>query len=344
MAVRLHWTEDLRRHFHIPAAHPVAAPSAVAFLAGVLLAGAFLTCGASANGQPVSAAPVEAAPAAAPAVVAPSVAAQSVATLTNDEAQALVKRVLAVELEAAQNGPIDHPMQYHLRKTSPRYSSAKLIIETRDGDVARLLEVNGAPLSPESEQNEAARLQALLDDPSLQHHRQEREQGDAERARKIIHALPDAFLYQYSGIVDTPHGPSYRLSFQPNPKFDPEDLEAQALKGMAGELWIDVAQKRVTRLEGKRIHDVDYGWGILGKLDEGGTLLLEQADVGEGQWRTTHMVLVMNARLLVKTIKLDTTLELSDYVPVQSGISYKDAIKILRKNDPPAQPPAAAKH
>lgn len=266
------------------------------------------------------------------------------APLTNDEAQALVKRVLAVELDAAQNGPIDHPMQYRLRKTSPRYSSAKLIIETRDGDVARLLEVNGAPLSPESEQNEAARLQALLDDPGLQHHRQEREQGDAERARKIIHALPDAFLYQYSGIVETPHGPSYRLSFQPNPKFDPEDLEAQALKGMAGELWIDVAQKRVTRLEGKRIHDVDYGWGILGKLDEGGTLLLEQADVGEGQWRTTHMVLVMNARLLVKTIKLDTTLELSDYAPIQSGISYKDAIQILRKNDPPAQPAAAAKH
>ena len=339
MAVRLHRTAPLRRRFHIPAAHPVAALSAAVFLARVLLAGTFLACGASANGQPVSAAPVEAAPLAAPSVPAPPMA-----PLTNDEAQALVKRVLAVELDAAQNGPIDHPMQYRLRKTSPRYSSAKLIIETRDGDVARLLEVNGAPLSPESEQNEAARLQALLDDPGLQHHRQEREQGDAERARKIIHALPDAFLYQYSGIVETPHGPSYRLSFQPNPKFDPEDLEAQALKGMAGELWIDVAQKRVTRLQGKRIHDVDYGWGILGKLDEGGTLLLEQADVGEGQWRTTHMVLVMNARLLVKTIKLDTTLELSDYAPIQSGISYKDAIQILRKNDPPAQPAAAAKH
>jgi hypothetical protein len=261
------------------------------------------------------------------------------AALTNDEAQTLVRRVLAVELEASQNGPIDHPMQYRLRKTSPRYSSAKLIIETRDGDVARLLEVNGAPLSPESEQSEAARLQALLDDPSLQHHRQEREQGDAERARKIIRALPDAFLYQYSGIVETPHGPSYRLSFQPNPKFDPEDLEAQALKGMAGELWIDAAQKRVTRLEGKRIHDVDYGWGILGKLDEGGTLLLEQTDVGEGQWRTTHMVLVMNARFLVKTIKLDTTLELSEYAPVPPGMSYKDAIQMLRKNDSPAAAP-----
>ena len=258
------------------------------------------------------------------------------AALTNDETQALVRRVLVVELEAAQNGPIDHSMQYRLRKTSPRYSSTKLIIETRDGDVARLVEVNGAPLSLESEQNEATRLQALLDDPSLQHHRQEREQGDAERARKIIRALPDAFLYQYAGIVETPHGPSYRLSFQPNPKFDPEDLEAQALKGMAGELWIDAAQKRVTRLEGKRIHDVDYGWGILGKLDEGGTLLLEQTDVGEGQWRTTHMVLVMNARFLVKTIKLDTTLELSEYAPVPPGMSYKDAIQMLRKNDPSA--------
>ncbi|HTJ31133.1 MAG TPA: hypothetical protein VL346_11565 [Acidobacteriaceae bacterium] len=258
----------------------------------------------------------------------------SVPALSNSEAQSLVKEVLAAELKAAQSDPIDHPLQYRLHKVSPRYSSTKLVVETKDGDVARLLEVNNAPLSLESQQAESARLQSLLDDPSLQRHRQEREQGDAERAHKIMQALPDAFLYQYAGVVDTPQGPSYRLTFQPNPKFAPDDLEAQALKGMAGELWIDTAQRRVTRLEGRRIHDVDYGFGILGKLDEGGTLLLEQADIGNNQWRTTRMVLVMSARLLIKTVKLDTTLELSEFHPVSPGLSYQHAIELLRTAAP----------
>jgi hypothetical protein len=255
---------------------------------------------------------------------------QAPATLTNDETQAMVRRVLQKELEQAQD--TTQPMQYTLRKQSPRLATTKLIVESKNGDVARLIAVNGTPISSEDAKKEDARLQSLLDDPSLQRHRQQRESSDADRARKVMRALPDAFLYTFAGVVETPQGPSYRLSFQPNPKFDPEDLEAQVLKGMAGELWIDIAQQRVTRLSGKRLHDVEYGWGILGKLEEGGTLLLEQADIGNHQWRTTHMVLVMNARLLVKTVKMDTTLDLSRYAPVTPGITYQQAIQILRAN------------
>jgi hypothetical protein len=108
---------------------------------------------------------------------------------------------------------------------------------------------------------------------------------------------------------------------------------------MAGELWIDVAQQRVTRLEGKRIYDVNYGLGILGKLDQGGTLLLEQTDIsqadnGEHLWRTTHMVLIMNARVFFKVVKLDTTLELSNFAPVTAGLSYQQAIQVLEESNP----------
>jgi hypothetical protein len=252
------------------------------------------------------------------------------ASLSNEETQALVKRALQTEIDAASDS--SHPMQYRLRKVSPRLSTTKLIVETKDGDVARLIAINDGPLGAQDRQNEDNRLQSLLNDPNQQKHRQEREQSDAERARKVMRALPNAFLYSFAGIVDTPHGPSYRLTFQPNPKFDPDDLEAQVLKGMAGEMWIDVAQQRVTRLEGKRLRDVDYGLGILGKLDQGGTLLLEQADVGNHLWRTTHMVLIMNARVLFKVVKLDTTLELSQYSPVTAGMSYQQAIQMLQTN------------
>jgi hypothetical protein len=262
-----------------------------------------------------------------PQQAAPS---QVPAPLTNDESQALVRRVLHTELESAQD--VTHPMQYRLHKVSPRLATTKLIVETKDGDVARLEAVNDVPLGPVGQQNEETRLQGLLDNPSLQRHRQEREQSDTERARKIMRALPDAFTYTYAGIATTAQGASYRLSFQPNPKFDPQDLEAQVLKGMAGELWIDVAQQRVTRLEGKRIRDVDYGWGVLGKLDAGGTLLLEQTDIGNHQWRITHMVLAMNAKLLFKVVKLDTTLEMSQFSPVASGIGYQEAVRMLLAN------------
>jgi len=251
--------------------------------------------------------------------------------LSNEEAQTMVKRVLQTELNAATDN--SHPMQYRLRKMSPRLATTKLIVETKDGDVAHLIAINDNPLSTQDQENEETRLKSLLSDPSLQRHRMQREQGDSERARKVMRGLPTAFIYTYAGIVDTPQGPSYRMTFQPNPGFDPQDLEAQALKGMAGELWIDAAQQRVTRLQCKRIKDVDYGFGILGKLDQGGTLLLEQADIGNHQWRTTHMVLVMDARFLIKTVKLDTTLDLSQFSPVANGLSYQQAIQLLESQN-----------
>ena len=52
-----------------------------------------------------------------------------------------------------------------------------------------------------------------------------------------------------AALVNTPSGPAWRLSFMPNEKFIPPDREAQVYHGMAGELWIDCAQKRMSRLD-----------------------------------------------------------------------------------------------
>ena len=39
---------------------------------------------------------------------------------------------------------------------------------------------------------------------------------------------------------------------------------------MIGEIWIDPVHQRVVRLEGHLQQDVDFGWGILGRLNKGG--------------------------------------------------------------------------
>ncbi len=259
------------------------------------------------------------------------------AALTPTQAQSLVARALATELRTAQDPA--HPMRYMLHKSSPRLTSTKEIVETSDGDVARLVALFDKPLSPEDEQKEQARLDALLSDPSLQRHRKHSEEGDMGIVLRLLRMLPDAFLYQYAGAAPGPAGTIEKFTFKPNPQFTPPDLETQALTAMTGELSIDAAQERVTRLEGHLQQDTDYGWGILGKLDKGGWIVIEQADIGAHQWRIASFQMRMNMRILFKTKNIDTKEEMTAYTPVPLHIDYRQAIHLLRSDSPnPTQP------
>jgi hypothetical protein len=249
--------------------------------------------------------------------------------------QALVERALLNELRAARDG--GHPMRYRLRKSSPRLTSTKELIETKDGLVARLISVNDQPLSDADEKKEQQRLDALLRDPGRQRHRKQSEDDDADRALKVLRSLPRAFIYQPAGTdasAAAEAGPIAKFTFLPNPAFDPPDLETQVLTEMSGELWIDRAQQRVTRLEGHLQHDVDFGWGILGRLNKGGWIVIEQADLGEQQWRIVHFKMAMSGRVLFKARVFDTEEQQSGFAPVPVGLTYQKAIEMLRAGGP----------
>jgi hypothetical protein len=241
----------------------------------------------------------------------------------------LVKRALAAEATNAQDP--QHPMRYKLRKSSPHLTSTKEIFETKDGAVARLVAINDRPLSPMDEQKEQARLSQLLNDPNRQRHRKQAQEEDANRALKVLRVLPQAFIYQYAGSEVEPSGKIEKFDFEPNPHFNPPDLETQVLTAMKGQLWIDAAQERVTRLEGHLQEDVDFGWGILGRLNKGGWILLEQADVGDRQWRIVHFKMNMSGRVVFKNKVFDTAEDQSQFAPVAAGLSYKQAIQELRQ-------------
>lgn len=255
-----------------------------------------------------------------------AMASQAAAADTQDAF--LVMRALAAELQNAQDA--QHPMRYLLRKSSPRLSSTKEIIETKDGAVARLLAINGKPLSAADEQKEQARLSGLLSNPSRQRHRKQSEDEDTARALKVLRALPEAFLYQYAGTGAGATGKVEKFTFRPNPDFNPPDLESQVLTAMTGEIWIDSAQKRVTRLEGHLEQDVDFGWGILGRLNKGGWIVIEQANVGEHQWRIVRFQMAMSGRVLFKARTFDTVQEETRFAPLPVGLSYAEAIQMLR--------------
>jgi hypothetical protein len=249
---------------------------------------------------------------------------------TQDPA-ALVRRAIQNREDAANT---HRPLRYLLRKTDDHRDTTKDIIETDQGDVARLIAVDNQPLLAEANQAELERLNTLANHPEIQEHRHQREQKDADRVNRLMRLLPDAFLYRDQGTPPCPTGKGicHHLSFSPNPGFEPPDVEANIFRGLAGEVWIDQVQERLTRLDAHVIANVDFGWGILGKLDKGGTIQLEQSDIGDHDWQLTRMKLNLKGKaLMLKSLNIQLTEQATHFSQVPPGVDYRKAIVLLEK-------------
>lgn len=248
------------------------------------------------------------------------------AAAQNINTEKIVRDAAYNELHSRDN----HPFRYTLRKDDNGKITTKEIIETREGGVARLIAIGDKPLSASADEAEIHRLQNLLAHPELQAHRLQKEQADSNRANEMLRLLPTAFVYRYEGMVEGPDGPCYRLSMQPNPNFDPPDRQAEVLHGMAGELWIDQKEQRMVRLNVHLIADVAFGWGIFGRLYKGGTILVEQKNVGENHWEQNLLRLNLRGTILLfKSLVIDTTETESNYAPVPPDWTYQDAVRAL---------------
>jgi hypothetical protein len=246
---------------------------------------------------------------------------------------ALVRRAIQNRENSART---HRPLRYLLRKADDHRDTTKDIIKTDQGFVARLIAVNNQPLTAEANQAELDRLNTLANHPELQEHRHQRELKDAGRVNRLMRLLPDAFLYRDQGTSPCPAGKGicHHLTFSPNPGFEPPDLEAGIFRGLAGEVWIDQTEERLTRLDAHVIANVDFGWGILGKLDKGGTIQLEQSDIGNHNWELTSMKLNLRGKaLMLKSFDIQLTQQASHFSQVPPGVDYRRAIELLAKSE-----------
>jgi hypothetical protein len=244
--------------------------------------------------------------------------------------QALVRRAAEKELNEARAG---HYM-YLLRRQTPSGSQTRQLIETRDGLVARTVAINDKPLTPEERRADDLRLHKLLSDPQEQQRRKQEQQANEERVRKIVAALPDAFHYTFEGTESSPYGKVLRLGFRPNPEFRPPSRETQILRGMEGHAWIHAEEERLIRLDGNLVEKVNFGWGILGHLDQGGRFSIEQTRLPSGRWGTTRMRLDFTGRAVIfKKLHIQQVQTAEDFQPVPANLTLAQGVELLRKAD-----------
>jgi len=133
-----------------------------------------------------------------------------------------------------------------------------------------------------------------------------------------------------------PTSECYHLTFIPKPAWNPPDTESKIMRGMAGEVWIEKSQERLTRLSAHIVTDVDFGWGFIGHLDKGGAIFLEQTETSPRDWELTRMKLDLTGKaFLVKPLNIHLTEEMAHYKPVPAGLDYHQAIKILKSEPIP---------
>lgn len=243
----------------------------------------------------------------------------------------LIRQSVANELAAANSG--GHYM-YRLRKQTPRGSQTQDMVETRDWLIGRLTLKDGRPLPSSQRQQEDKRLRRLLTDQARLEQFQKEQHHDEARVHRIMRALPDAFLYEYEGTNDSGGGELVRLTFRPNPAFQPPSRELRVLQGMEGTMLIDGKAKRLARVEAKLVRDVDFGWGILGRLHRGGSFLLEQQDVGSGRWAIATLALRFSGKLLLlKSINIDSVTKASDFRRMPDDLTLEQGLDLLLKQD-----------
>jgi hypothetical protein len=203
------------------------------------------------------------------------------------------------------------------------------VYQTKDGEIDRLVAVNGHPLAPQESHAEDARITKLIHRPVEMTQQKHKETEDADRARNLLKMFPDAFRFEY----EDKSGNLVKLHFTPNPKFHAEGHPAQVFHHMEGVIVLDTARKRLVSIDGKLTSRVEFGWGVLGHLDPGGIFKVEQKEVSPGYWEVTGMQVDMKGKaLFFKTVGTHENETYSEFRRVPDTTSLQQAAESVRRS------------
>lgn len=169
------------------------------------------------------------------------------------------------------------------------------VVETEDGPMRRLLAVDGQALSPFEAQREETRLAAIVADPADFRRLNAARKDEEAHALGLLTLLPRAFVLASAGSSEG----CTVIAFAPDPHFSPSSYEQRIMHAMAGTVAIKEPENRLCRLDARIIEPVQFGFGLFGRLNAGGTLMLQRVPIDGPQWKTREIRLHVNGKVLM---------------------------------------------
>jgi len=241
--------------------------------------------------------------------------------------QEIVQAATKAELAADKN---DHTRWRYRAAKKDGTDTVSIVVETDHGSVKRVIMRNGQPLSDAEARAEDERVQQFIHDPEKLAKQKRDGVQDGKNAEELLNMLPEAFIWK----VVSEDAQRFTLHFDPNPNFDPPDMQGRVLGTMAGTLVVNKAQNRIETISGKLTRDVTIGWGLFGRLHEGGTFRVERREVAPGLWQIveTH-VHIEGKALFFKTIGEQQDEVQTEFTQVPHGTTLEQAAEMSRPSN-----------
>ncbi len=229
--------------------------------------------------------------------------------------------------------------QYRVDKRVLTQNVIEQQVETVSGPVFRVFTRQGKPLDTAAQKKEADRINSLAHSSSDQARMKQDYEAEEKRVQRLIAAMPDAFTYTYDGTVEG----NVRLLFRPNPAYTPQTYEARIYHALAGEVWVQPQLKRLVKIDGHIESEIDFGYGLLGKIEKGGAFQIVRQQVAENRWKTSLIEVHVSGRLVFfKTISKDQRELRSAFQQVPASMTVHDAVTLLNEMPPLSPTPSAA--
>jgi hypothetical protein len=240
------------------------------------------------------------------------------------EPKEIVRTAMNAELTADLS---DHTRWKYRDAQKDGTETVSIVVETDHGSVKRLVSRNGRPLSADEAKTEDGRVQSFIRDSAQLAKQKKDGVQDGKNAEELLRMLPDAFDWK----VQSEDAKDITLAFAPDAKFNPPDMQGRVLGQMAGVLVVDKGQNRIVTISGKLTDDVTIGWGLLGRLRQGGTFRVERREVAPGLWQITEThVHIEGKALFFKNIGQQQDEVQTEFVQVPVGTTLEQAAEMSK--------------
>jgi hypothetical protein len=217
----------------------------------------------------------------------------------------------------------------------------ELVVETNEGRMRRLLAVDGKPLSGSAETAELNRISNVLNHPDEYRREGTALREDENRLANVIKQVPKLYVFKLDGY----RGDCAEVAFEPNPQFQEQTFQDRILHAMSGTLLIHKGNNRLCGLDAHLNHTVEFGFGLLGKVNAQSYFSVRRQQIVPGQWKNVKINVHVDGRiLLLKSVARDEDATHDNFKVVPQDLTAEQAAALVRSVNPLEQAKDALSH
>jgi hypothetical protein len=216
-----------------------------------------------------------------------------------DAAEIVRRSVQANQNDWNQLPHYDYFMREREEKGSKTYLS-RMILGSRYNE---LVAVNDEPLPPEAAAREKQKFESEIrarqnETPERREERIKKFQKDIDRNDLFLAQLSQAFDFTLVKTDEIQGRKVYVLAAKPRRGYQPPNMQAKALTGMEGTMWIDAETFHWVKVQAQVVRPVSIE-GFLARVERGTRFELDQIRVAEGLWLPSHFEMQSRAKVLL---------------------------------------------